>query len=318
MTQMRGEEREKRRSAGQGSSPVSPRTVHGTTSGSPLRKSKSTIKITVSPTRASVASSHSHARTLSMVSTDDSVFHSARHSPVSQVTDRAQSAACSPTSFVTADELHDRDSPFSLSETDELQKPAECMVSSLPHVKASVASNEAVTTRPAAPKLSLRIPRTSSPSTDRKYPSKLGSASSSGSQASPSRTSRIPRAAPVESTVKAASIQRTQARSSAMSKNTTQHDTAQHLQTLNSTGTTPIVFRETYEKSSNPSKDAIVNAYLESVEPNFQPDGIPSSRAMSVSTVKAVLSVDPVLQDAAVVSFRKKPDAAGMTPNLYD
>jgi len=328
MTQMRGEEREKRRSAGQGSSPVSPPTVHGSTSGSPLRKSKSTVKITVSSTRNSLPND-----AFSVVSTDDSVFHSARHSPVSQNADPAQSSACSTTSFVTANELHDGDSHYALSEADGMQKLAVSTVSSslspsslVPHVKASVAGKKATTTRPAAPKLSLRIPPTTS-LTDRKPPFVLGSASSSGSGlASPLRSSRIPRATPMDGTATATSTKRTQARLcvagksmtlSTVSKGTVgrkaaiaakPHDVPlpetpiavpiRHVRTLNSTGATPIISQVDLDKN------AMVASYLETVEP------VPTSE----STARAIPIVDdPVLQDTAVLSCRKKPDASGMT-----
>ncbi|KAF2708160.1 hypothetical protein K504DRAFT_300135 [Pleomassaria siparia CBS 279.74] len=70
-----------------------------------------------------------------------------------------------------------------------------------PRVKVAVTGGNANLNGPCAPKLSLRIPHPSPSSTDRKPPFTLGSASSSGSgtPASPSQSSRIPR---MSSTVK--------------------------------------------------------------------------------------------------------------------
>jgi hypothetical protein len=362
-TKMRGEEREKRKST-QDNSPSDGRTVRGTRSSVDLRKLPSaestafltkekndTIKITVSPSRAS--RSKTHTRAPSVISTGDSVFHSARHSPVSQTADRVLSSACSPTSFVTAEELHDEIPQFALSEADDIEQKT-----------------------PVPPKLSLRIPHASS-STDRRPPFSLASASSSGSgtPASPSRSSRIPRmVSTVEITSKTSSVKNVKndtkvpqpisgegpgrnaglehkKATSTEPQDVVLHETPaatpmRHVRTLNSTGTTPIISRNPLEKSnSEPDKHAMITSYLENVELDPRPEETPSlstplnteppiltkgmsglllkptpsassSRVTSQSTVKATPLDDSILNDTAVLSCRVKAESTGMNTRL--
>lgn len=380
MTQKREEEREKRRSHGQSDSPISPHTAHGSTSGSPrspLRKTQSTVKITVSPTVSAAIGTDDRAKASHEHSSDGTPFHSARHSPVSEdrVPERALSSACSPTSFVTAYEVHDGVSYFTLSDADGAEQKANGTVSSLParkstelRARSSAAGNQAKMTRLAAPKLSLRVSRPSAPSTDRKPPFVIGSAtgSSSGSAPSLSRSSQIPRATgesslkpgskacgkvPLEEkgkapltgsmgTVKRETNRTAEPQDVPLPKTPTTASAVRHVKTLNSTGTTPIISRETLEKRAAPDKHAIVTSYLETIERSV-PDNTPtplhsqepdptafsrsiaeklsrpmpshaSSRVTSSSTVKAVPLVNPMLLDTAIISCRKGSNASGM------
>lgn len=185
--------------------------------GSPVRESpgrRSTIKITVSPTRTDFGSDGAHQSVAREAdegscaqSTDSSAgntpYASATHSPVSSSSPRG-----SVKSFMTAPESHESQIPDpGLTNTggdEQMPKSSDGMKSlqfvhsrgkSEPHAKMTVAGGKTTSTRPCVPKLSLRIPHMSSLSTDRKPPFTLGSASSSGSgtPASPSQSSRIPR-----------------------------------------------------------------------------------------------------------------------------
>lgn len=192
---------------------------------SPMRDSldrQSTIKSTVSPTRTSQRSSHNldelnhpmvagcrrraHAPS-SIPSADGSPYVTARHSPVSQRSSGYVTAQSEP-------DVDDDVSDLALADSEDYEQMSKALDGTRlhlhsqsqgkpePHAKASIVSSKATSTKPLAPKLSLRIPCSSTLSTDRKSPLALESASSSGSgtSASHSHHSRIPR---ISATVKA-------------------------------------------------------------------------------------------------------------------
>lgn len=256
----------------------------GRSGGSPVRgspKRDSTLQSTVSPKRPAWGSVHKvenlkvddsrkHRHAPSSVSTVGG-FVTARQSPVSQ--------PGSPHSFKTAPvELRDDVSELDLANTDDdVQKTTSRSIGTKPHSRgksepqAKVSPlGRATMTKPSAPTLSLRIPNTSSQSTDIS-PLTAGSATSSGTgtPASPTSSSRIPR---VSSSVKGESSQLTRSRStkSLPSKSTavkgsrrreTENKqpldliepasiplpktpiaaTLRHVRTLNSEGSTPIL-----------------------------------------------------------------------------
>lgn len=189
-----------------------------TPTGSPVRDNPgrhSTINITMSsPTRATAAYGFGlDGATQSIAKVTDASLHppaalssagstpsvSAKQSPVS---------SGSVQSFVTANVPHDSQL-LDLDLTDaggdeQMTKPehgtkalqfAHSRGKSEPHDRLAFVGGTTTSSKPCVPKLSLRIPYSSSLSTDHRPPFILGSASSSGSGtlASPSQSSRIPR-----------------------------------------------------------------------------------------------------------------------------
>lgn len=211
-------------------------------------RQQSTIKITLSPTRASrlgVTSSQHVRAPSSIISTGDTEFYSSRNSPVSliarQEQDATQSAEGSEWSFVTAEETHEYIPLLNLTDADSdeqgargpdtLHHASHSRGKSEPQVKLPAITTKATLARLATPKLSLQIPHGSSLPTDRKSPLVLNSASTSGSGTplSPARSSRIPRVTTgtetqshgpaVTSSISGSTLKRTQSMKSFASNN---------------------------------------------------------------------------------------------------
>ena len=190
-----------------------------TPTGSPVRESPgkhSAVKTTVlSPTRSIVTHEFGLdgvSQSIAMTTTDasphsPSVVSSAGSTPFVSAKQSPVSPGSVP-KFVTANVSHDfQILDLDLADADgieQMTKSEHGMKSfqsthsrgkSEPHARVAFAGCKATSSKPRIPKLSLRIPNSSSLSTDRRPPFILGSASSSGpgTPVSPSQSSRIPR-----------------------------------------------------------------------------------------------------------------------------
>ncbi|KAF2644465.1 hypothetical protein P280DRAFT_172105 [Massarina eburnea CBS 473.64] len=291
-------------------------------------ESKPSLKSPVrSPVRShTTTSSSAHARALSVISTGDTEFHSARHSPMSL----SASEYHSPANSLVFHDSEDNFPTLILEDTNDHEQK----------------TDDGSKTKSHQPRLSLKIPRASA---SNKPPFTLGSASSSAS-GSPTRTSRIPRInIPAKTTDKPATLSRSQSK-----KGETKHLSlklphevslpltpvaeTRHVRTLNSAGITPIITQESLASSdSQPDTHTMVTSYLERVDHGTQsehtpfteelasssdlnravakalitsatteiPESATASRTTSMSTVKAVPSEDSIHKDPAVVSSRK-------------
>ncbi|KAF1952870.1 hypothetical protein CC80DRAFT_495009 [Byssothecium circinans] len=291
----------------------------------------SNVQIAASPTKTTLApASSAHTRASSVISSADTEFYSARHSPVSGNNSQAPSEFHSPSELPIAEDLKFPFPHLSLADTD---------------VNGQKTSDSAKAAKPHKPRLSVKIPFGS---VSGKPPFTLGSASSSGS-VSPTRPSRLPQ--PSKAVGNSATMSRAESKKSNLSARSVlkpPHEVplpltplvpTRHVRTLNSAGITPIITQESLASSdTQPDPHALVSSYLEKVEPGTPTEPTPfteelassadltqavtktllksaeaaalklsaASRVTSASTVKATSSEDPILKDTAVVYSRKK------------
>jgi len=276
---------------------------------------QSIVKINLSPTKASRPNSGGHGSSDSWGSTGDTVFHSARHSPVSPTRSRIMSTACSPASFQTAYEPMDDEvttldlacadgSDQASTTTEEIwtqnKSGTNSRIATHPKSLNNSSGRAPVRIKPAVPNLSLQIPCSKTSVSDRKPPFIVGSASSSSSVAtSPTRQSRIPRVSTVDTVIKAAEVKKPQvinpqmgADGDSRNKNVKSiinvDSPSEATETVPNSLTLAPVRRVRTVNSSNttpiigqrntedkPDVHAMVTSYLEHVEPSIQPDHMP-------------------------------------------